>query len=376
VKTIQISTEEMQKRIARYRELKPLPIQNPSIPEKARDVVYSRKLLSVIGLETKTNTPINAGAPIVGAAGMTMTLAVCPPGQGPGLHSHRNTYETFTVMKGRFEVRWNDDGSGAAVLELYETISLPPGVCRSFRNIGTGEGILQVIITGGVHDMSDIDFSEKAKQEIEAVRPGLAAEFEKAGFTLPPGAEARERFADRGGAARPHKARGFLAVIQEHERRPELHAERAPERLAARVGDLQVPHAGMRGEGFSDERLGAAAVAAPGTAELEERRAFKRVDLGALRLGFGIGGIHRRGRPKRLQNSGSPFQSPARTTRAFWMSSVRSQRAATLSGAAPNTTPPAPPPERCACGTRSSVSQVNESLALLVGGPHAATTCS
>jgi quercetin dioxygenase-like cupin family protein len=187
VKTIQISTEEMQKRIARYRELKPLPIQNPSIPEKARDVVYSRKLLSVIGLETKTNTPINAGAPIVGAAGMTMTLAVCPPGQGPGLHSHRNTYETFTVMKGRFEVRWNDDGSGAAVLELYETISLPPGVCRSFRNIGTGEGILQVIITGGVHDMSDIDFSEKAKQEIEAVRPGLAAEFEKAGFTFTAG---------------------------------------------------------------------------------------------------------------------------------------------------------------------------------------------
>jgi quercetin dioxygenase-like cupin family protein len=187
VKTIQISTEEMQKRIARYRELKPLPIQNPSIPEKARDVVYSRKLLSVIGLETKTNTPINAGAPIVGAAGMTMTLAVCPPGQGPGLHSHRNTYETFTVMKGRFEVRWNDDGSGAAVLELYDTISFPPGVCRSFRNIGTGEGILQVIITGGVHDMSDIDFSEKAKQEIEAVRPGLAAEFEKAGFTFTAG---------------------------------------------------------------------------------------------------------------------------------------------------------------------------------------------
>jgi hypothetical protein len=90
-------------------------------------------------------------------------------------------------MKGRFEVRWNDDGSRATVLELYDTISFPPGVCRSFRNIGTGEGILQVIITGGVHDMSDIDFSEKARQEIEAVRPGLAAEFEKVGFTFTAG---------------------------------------------------------------------------------------------------------------------------------------------------------------------------------------------
>lgn len=187
MKTIQISLDEMQKRIARFRSLKPLPIQNPSIPEKARDVIYSRKLLSVIGLEQDAQTPINAQAPIRGAAGMTVTLAVCPPGQGPGLHSHRQTYETFTVMKGRFEVSWNDDGSGRAVLDLYDTVSFPPGVCRAFRNIGDDEGILQVIITGGVHDMTDIDFSANAKDEIEAVRPGLAAEFEKVGFTFTAG---------------------------------------------------------------------------------------------------------------------------------------------------------------------------------------------
>ena len=187
MKTIQISLDEMQQRIARFRSLKPLPIQNPSIPEKARDVIYSRKLLSVIGLEQNAQTPINAEAPIRGAAGMTMTLAVCPPGQGPGLHSHRQTYETFTVLKGRFEVSWNDDGSGRAVLDLFDTVSFPPGVCRAFRNIGDEEGILQVIITGGVHDMTDIAFSERAKQEIEAVRPGLAAEFEQAGFTFTAG---------------------------------------------------------------------------------------------------------------------------------------------------------------------------------------------
>jgi quercetin dioxygenase-like cupin family protein len=186
MKTITMSEQQMAKRIARYSALQPLPMQNPSIPEKARDVVYSRKLLSVIGLEDAA-TPINIGAPIIGAAGMTMTLAVCPPGQGPGLHSHRQTYETFTVMKGRFEVTWNDDGSGRALLELYDTVSFPPGVCRAFRNIGDEEGILQVIITGGVHDMTDIDFSQKARQQIEAVRPGLSAEFEKAGFTFTAG---------------------------------------------------------------------------------------------------------------------------------------------------------------------------------------------
>ena len=46
MKTIRISAAQMQERIARFRDLKPLPIQNASIPEKARDVVYARKLLS------------------------------------------------------------------------------------------------------------------------------------------------------------------------------------------------------------------------------------------------------------------------------------------------------------------------------------------
>lgn len=176
----------MAERIARFKELGPLPIQQGEIPLAARDVVYARKLLSVIGLED-TKTPINAGAPIRGAAGMTMTLAVCPPGQGPGLHAHRQTYETFTVLKGRFEVTWNDDGSERAVLEIFDTVSFPPGVCRAFRNIGTEEGILQVIITGGVHDMTDIDFSEDARRSIEAVARGLSAEFERAGFTFTAG---------------------------------------------------------------------------------------------------------------------------------------------------------------------------------------------
>lgn len=186
MKTISISLAGMQKRIARFKDLKPLPIQQTEIPLAARDVVYSRKLLSVIGLED-AQTPINVGAPIVGAAGMTMTLAVCPPGQGPGLHAHRRTYETFTVMQGRFEVTWNDDGSERAVLERFDTVSFPPGVCRAFRNVGEEEGILQVLITGGVHDMTDIDFSAEAKRKIEAVGRGLSREFEKAGFSFTAG---------------------------------------------------------------------------------------------------------------------------------------------------------------------------------------------
>jgi quercetin dioxygenase-like cupin family protein len=189
MKTIRMSAEQMKERISRFNRLSPLPIQQGDIPLAARDVIYSRKLLSVIGLEEDARTPINVGAPIRGAAGMTMTLAVCPPGQGPGLHSHRQTYETFTVLKGRFEVSWNDEGDEHAVLDELDTISFPPGVCRAFRNAGAEEGILQVIITGGVHDMNDIAFTDKARREIDAVGPGLVAEFERAGFTFRAGSK-------------------------------------------------------------------------------------------------------------------------------------------------------------------------------------------
>ncbi|MFZ2737531.1 MAG: cupin domain-containing protein [Burkholderiaceae bacterium] len=185
MQTLHIAPAQMETRIARFRDLQPLEIQkNSAVPEVARDVVYARKLLSVIGLEGKGKTPINNAAPIIGAAGLTMTLAVCPPGQGPGLHAHQQTFETFTVLQGQFEFAWNDQGENHVVLEMFDTISVPPGVCRAFRNVGSTEGILQVLITGGVHDMNDIAFSAKAADTIEAVAPGALAHFKQAGFSF------------------------------------------------------------------------------------------------------------------------------------------------------------------------------------------------
>ena len=188
MQTIDISPSEMAVRVARYAELDPLEVQkNTNLPQEAADIVWARKLLSVVGLENDADTPINSAAPIKGAAGITITLAQCPPGTGPSLHAHQQTFETFTVMKGRFEVCWNDTGENRLELGLYDTISVPPGVCRGFTNISDEEGLLQVIISGGVHDMNDIDFATVCGEQIDAIRPGLKQEFEKTGLTFTAG---------------------------------------------------------------------------------------------------------------------------------------------------------------------------------------------
>lgn len=191
MKTISISAQDMEKRVARYADLNPLPLaESLDMSQEAKDVIYSRTILSVIGLGEDAETPVSKGAPIHGAGGMTMAFAVCPPGNGPSLHSHLQTYETFTVVKGRFEITWNDDGNERIELGLLDTIAVPPGVCRAFRNISDEEGILQVVITGGVHDMGDIDFPESIGDRLEEFGGDVLQQFKDRGFTFTAGKDA------------------------------------------------------------------------------------------------------------------------------------------------------------------------------------------
>jgi len=191
MKTIEISPEEMQSRVSRFRELKPLrAAESLDIPQEAKDVIYARELLSVIGLGGTEDTPVNQGAPIQGSGGITMTHAVCPPGTGPELHNHQQTYETFTVLRGRFEVTWNDDGAQRIELDEFDTISVPPGVCRAFRNIGDDEGILQVVISGGVHDMTDIAFTPAIAEKLAGYGENVVAQFEERGMRFTAGVDA------------------------------------------------------------------------------------------------------------------------------------------------------------------------------------------
>jgi phosphoribosylformimino-5-aminoimidazole carboxamide ribonucleotide (ProFAR) isomerase len=43
---------------------------------------------------------------------------------------------------------------------------------------------LQVIISGGVHDLNDIDFAPKSAEQIESIQPGLLRTFQDTGLTF------------------------------------------------------------------------------------------------------------------------------------------------------------------------------------------------
>ena len=75
MKTLKITKSDMGKRVSRFLDLIPLPIQlDKTIPQAGKDIVYARELLSIIGLDpSEGKTPINSGAPIIGAGGITIS---------------------------------------------------------------------------------------------------------------------------------------------------------------------------------------------------------------------------------------------------------------------------------------------------------------
>lgn len=183
MKTVDLDADQMRRRIARYADI---PDGNracsPLVPQAARDLIYAGERRTV-AIPAELSGPLDNRASIVGTD-FALVFAVCPPGQGPGLHAHLRTTETFTCLRGRFRVYWGDAGQHETVLEELDTISVPPGVNRGFQNVGAQEGILQALVTGPVGDMDDIQLAPGVVAELEAFGPEVVAELRKTGLTF------------------------------------------------------------------------------------------------------------------------------------------------------------------------------------------------
>src|SRR5262245_31144246 len=127
------SVEAMEARVARFGRLGPTDDYiDASIPG------HERTTYRVIG--HKPAAPIQA-------EDFHLNIVTCEPGKAAPLHNHL-TQEVFIAITGRWEIFWGPAGARSLVLDPLDTIAIPPGVSRGFRNVSESAALL-IGIAGG-----------------------------------------------------------------------------------------------------------------------------------------------------------------------------------------------------------------------------------
>lgn len=141
MKTVEIAMDEMLRRVARFKDLRPSrkAFVDSLIPG------HEREIFNVIGRGVTEDTSLSPA--ITDARDFNLTLVHAEPGKGAALHAH-STVEVFMALSGRWAVYWGDQGEHEIGLEQWDTVSVPPGVMRGFRNAGTADGYLMAILGG------------------------------------------------------------------------------------------------------------------------------------------------------------------------------------------------------------------------------------
>jgi mannose-6-phosphate isomerase-like protein (cupin superfamily) len=152
------SVAEMEARVARFQHLQPThDYLDAAIPGAERTT-----------LRVVSTTP---DAPIA-ADGFHMNLVLCEPGKCAPLHNHLTT-EFFVPLTGRWEVFWGPQGERRVELGAWDTVSIPPGVSRGFRNISDAPAYLMGIASG--QDPGEINWPahiKAAAAKVGVILPG------------------------------------------------------------------------------------------------------------------------------------------------------------------------------------------------------------
>jgi uncharacterized RmlC-like cupin family protein len=186
--------DEMKKRTARFKDLvsnKSKHLQELGIPEDVMEMITAKVTRNVMSPGPLPGQVSPKPAVEGGDAGVfRLGIATCPPGQGPGLHVHYNTHETFMALTGRWEIQWGDHGEETTILEHLDLIAMPPGVTRRFVNLSDQDAHLMVIIQGERDKFDDVDRVPETAEKI-ADRHGQAMvdKLEKLGWKFTIGKE-------------------------------------------------------------------------------------------------------------------------------------------------------------------------------------------
>ena len=145
----QASQEEMKTSIARFRDLKPIDYAS-FIKNYKPDGTQGYAL---IGRAGRTEPAIT------GEHGFTMAVNKVSPGKGAPLHSHTKP-EVFVVLAGQCTFFWGEKGEHEVTLGPWDTISFPTGTMEGFRNVGSEEATLLVVLSGS--EVGEVKFQKNA----------------------------------------------------------------------------------------------------------------------------------------------------------------------------------------------------------------------
>jgi uncharacterized RmlC-like cupin family protein len=186
MKTRTVTPQEFERCVARFDQVAPQKHDAAAangIPVGASEMVAAKEIRYYMGPKGASTAVGGGAAPAVeGFPGMSAYMVACPPGNGPMLHAHMHTLESFLCVDGRFEVTYGDNGEHNIVLEPRDMVAVPPGVTRKFRNIADTPGHLFVMIQGDPNQMGDIQYTPAIGEElVRRFGPEAKAGFEKVG---------------------------------------------------------------------------------------------------------------------------------------------------------------------------------------------------
>ncbi len=190
MKTHTPTPEDMAKRTARFADLQPYSQQQSAennIPPGAMEKLTAHRVYPVMVPADYTGR--SAQAPVKAGERAIMAIAECPPHNGPGLHNHETTTETFFCLQGRFDITWGDQGEHCVTLDPMDLVSVPPGVMRAFRNVSDEVGRLFVVIeAGGPATQDRVAYATSVGEEVsEEYGAETLAALEKIGFKFDAG---------------------------------------------------------------------------------------------------------------------------------------------------------------------------------------------
>ena len=192
MKTKTVTPAEFERCVARFAKVAPQKhdaAEKTGIPVAASEMIAAKEIRYYMGPAGASTAVGGGAAPAVeGMAGLSVYLVACPPGNGPMLHAHMHTLESFFCVDGRFEVTHGERGEHPIVLEPRDMVAVPPGVTRKFKNVADHDAHLLVMIQGDPNQMGDILYTPDIGEEIvRRFGAGAKEGFEKTGITFTAG---------------------------------------------------------------------------------------------------------------------------------------------------------------------------------------------